>query len=276
MGRKYRQVGAFSLNISEPSAICFISPDVGFLVLEDESSIVWQVELPQSSEGPVVKKGLELNSTIWDIEAAAFDAEKKNLLVLSEQSRHVYEIDLIQCSSGQLGLGTPRRHKRRLKRVQREPNHGYEGIATLPGHHSPDGKTWVLAVNERRPRRVCFFDPKTFKYAGYAKLARQDKPLFPDLSSIAVAKNGALYLLSDEGNGFGEFSLQRSAQKDKSSWTINLIEFYSIELEGLPLSGVARLQPEGMTFDDQGDLWIVAEGNGLLIHFRHQNCRVGE
>jgi len=40
-----------------------------------------------------------------------------------------------------------------------------------------------------------------------------------------------------------------------------------IEATGLPLAGAPRLQPKGIRFDDQGDLWIACEGDSLLIRF---------
>jgi len=174
MCAKLRQTDIHFLDIDEPSALTIISPEAGLLVFADESSTIWQVRKPAANKTCLTGQPLRLDGgAIPDIEGATYDPETGVLRVLSEQSRHVCEFDVTLGSTGRIGLVKPHRHRCRLKRVQRESKHGYEGITALPAQLSPDGRKWNVAINERKPRRVCFFDPKTLKYSGYAKLPRK-------------------------------------------------------------------------------------------------------
>lgn len=268
-GTRFEQADYHLLNIQEPSGITFISREAGFLVVADDASTIWQVHRPEPRQVSPMARPLRADDGAFrDIESASYDPDTGVLRVLSERTRRVHELGLALGPNGRIALGAPQRRGRRLKRVQRRKNSGYEGFTTLPAHLSPDGHKWNVAVNERKPRRVCFFDPDTLKFAGHAKLPAAAKPLFPDLSSVAVAADGALFLLSDEGSRFGQFSLNRSTQSSKPGWKLHFVGQTPIVSTSLPLGDADRLQPEGLTFDDRGDLWIVTEGNGLLLRFR--------
>ncbi len=266
-GRRFRQAEVHETGIEEPSAIAFIAPQVGFLVFADDSSAVWRVERPGPNQPKTNNHPLRPDDGAFeDVESATYDPQTGTVRLVSEASRRVYESRVARHAHGRVSLGEPRRLGR-LKRVQRHDNSGYEGFTTLPSQLSPDGTKWDVAVNERAPRRLCFFDPSSLKYGGYAKLPKDAKPLFPDLSSVAIAEDGALFLLSDEGSCFGQFVLKRAGKRSKAGFKLRLVRQTPIVATNLPLGNASRLQPEGMTFDERGDLWIVTEGGGLLIHF---------
>jgi hypothetical protein len=272
---RFTQAESYRTGIAEQSALTFVTPEVGFVAVADDSSVVHRVKPPKKPGGELVVEPLTDDDGAMDgLEGASFNRGKKTLRTVSENSRKVFEMKAT-IDGERIHLAKPRKIGK-LERVQKDDNSGWEGFATLPAELSPDGKEYQLAANEARPRRIGLFDPKTLAMVGSAKIPDELKDLLLDLADVAVSKRGTLAILSEQGNDqkgvIAEVALrriERTIGRGRSSveWKLIPIGVTKIETKGLDLGGAGRLQAEGLDFDQKGDLWVACEANSLLIRF---------
>ncbi|MEW5852152.1 MAG: SdiA-regulated domain-containing protein [Myxococcota bacterium] len=262
--------GRHEVDIGEPSALAFISPEHGFVVAADDGSALWQVGIPRGKKADATE--LEPSGgKLKGLEGGAYDADAKTLLLVSEDTREVLQVK-VDRGGDELSLGKAERLCK-LPALNDEGNKGWEGIAVLPARLSPDGKPHLLAVHEGSPRRIGVLDRKSGEVEALLELPESHKDALEDLSDITVdPRTGHLFILSDRAETILEASLKLNmrggaAGRARTSW----------ELEGLGttelprISGSGRLQPEGLAFDHRGDLWVTSEGGKGLLHLERKD-----
>lgn len=264
----FRMAEHYRTGIGEQSALTFVSPEVGFLVVADDTSSIFRVA--PGADGEVRVDELLSDEALEGLEGAAYDPKRSVLRVVSEDSRKVYEMDL-EVNDGDVKLSRPKKVGK-LDKAGRRKNKSWEGLELLSADMSPDRRPWQIAVNEGSPRRVTFFDPKDLESGGHAKIPDDAKPYLPDLSDVAVSPRGTLFLLSDEGNAICELGIRKLDRpvgdgRPLGEWKLVFLGKTDIDAKNLPLDGADRLQPEGLAFDQKGDLWVACEANSLLIRF---------
>jgi uncharacterized protein YjiK len=256
----FSQQEHYLTGVKEQSSLAFVSSAAGFITVSDEKGRVYSIKPQPNGEAVVIL--LAQSRDLKGMEGVCLDRSGNGLLVLSEKTAKLWQLKL----SGQTGLpelGKPVLIKK-LESVATKNNKGYEGLALLAAELSPDGREWLLAVQEGKPRKVVFFNPATLELDGMAKIPDGAKRALPDLSDLTVSPAGTLFILSDRGNAFAEFTIQKHNDHD---WELDLLGVKAIDLEHLPLGDAPRLQPEGICFDEHRDLWVACEGNTLLIRF---------
>jgi hypothetical protein len=266
---RFRQAEHYLTGIDQQSAITFVKPEVGFVIAGDDSSALWAVKPDGEGEVAVAKLRKD-DGELPGLEGANYNPRTDKVRVLSEDKSKVWELGF-KTKGGELRLGDLE-EVGKIESVGRNKNKGYEGLETLPAAVSPDGREYQLAVNEGRPRKVVFVDPDTLQVEGTADIPESVRDLLPDISDTAVSKRGTLVLLSDEGNAFVEFAIRKIDRNvgpglPLPTWTLVPLGEHRIDLDRLPLDGAQRLQAEGSSFDDRGDLWIACEANSILIRF---------
>jgi len=262
-------------NVAEQSAMAFISGKHGFLVVDDETSVLWAVSAPRGNVPPVKTALRKDDGKLKGLEGVVIDHESRQVLTVSENrcTVHVLSLDTSQ--------DAPKLGKPKLLGTLPKPskaNKGWEGLAILPGSASPDKKPRLVTVQEGKPAIlvICDRHPKKaggkFEVEAKVPLPAEITAVMPDLSDLAFdPKTGHLMLLSDEGRGIYECALgfTRHAFGGRSVSTWGLVPIGHTELP--ELTGDIRLQAEGLDFDAQGDLFIIGEGRTSLLHLHRQS-----
>ena len=261
----FSQAAHYSTGIEQQSALTFVSPELGFVIASDDSSALWAVK-PKRGEVEV-KEIRQDDGELSGIEGARYNPRTKRLRLLSEDSRRVWEMEV----SRRGGLSDPEEIGR-LEKLGKKKNKGFEGLDLLPAELSPDKTEYQLAIHEGKPRRIALLDPESLEIKGLADVPESVRKALPDLSDSAVSPRGTLFLLSDEGNAFVELAIRKlvlgvGGGQPLPRWTLVPLGTTEIDDTHLPLGGAERLQPEGLSFDHKGDLWVACEANGLLIRF---------
>ena len=261
-------------NVAEQSAMAFISGKHGFLVVDDETSVLWAVSAPRG-DAPLVKTALRKDDgKLKGLEGVVIDHESSQVLTVSENRRTVHTLSL-DTSQDVPELGKPK-----LLGTLPKPskaNKGWEGLAILPGSASPDKKPRLVTVQEGEPPLlvICGRHPKRmgdkFDIEAKVPLPMEIAAVMPDLSDLAFdPKTGHLSLLSDEGRGIYEcalgFTTHAFGGRSVSAW--GLVPIGHTELP--ELTGDVRLQAEGLDFDAKGDLFVMGEGRTSLLHLHRQ------
>jgi uncharacterized protein YjiK len=258
-------------DIEQLSALTFISPKFGFVGVGDEKSELYNIKL-NDGEAKVTTIRQD-DDSFPGMEGSCFRRTDDGtfLRVLSEDKQTVWEVPFGGGSVGEIVRDWEIEGKKKKK-----SNKGYEGLDILPAHHSPDGNEYQLAVKEGKPRRVAILDPETLAVKGLADLPESLKKVMPDLSDIAVSPRGTIFILSDEGECFTEFALRKIEKGvgpglSLPRWTLVPLATTYIDTDDIKIGKkFDRLQPEGLSFDQNGDLWVACEAKGILIRFAQQ------
>lgn len=256
-GRRYRT------GIREQSGITFVSAEHGFLVIDDESNVVRQLHSPSARSDRIEVRDLHIeDEAISGLEGVAFDRASASLLVVSENSRRVWEMG-VRNDGRELALGAPK-VLGLLPRLSGRGNKGWEGITVLEGKHAPDRKRRILAVNEAAPCGIGILNRVTLELEAFLELPPAIGSEVKDLSDITVdPKTGRLFALSDEGQSIHELELRRIPKILGGGPPFE--EFGLVYLGTTELGG-GRIQAEGLAFDAHGDLWITGELGQALVH----------
>ena len=255
--------------------MALISSKHGFLVVDDETSVLWAVSAPRGNVPPVKTALRKDDGKLKGLEGVVIDHESRQVLTVSENrcTVHVLSLDTSQ--------DAPKLGKPKLLGTLPKPskaNKGWEGLAILPGSASPDKKPRLVTVQEGKPALlvICDRHPKKaggkFEVEAKVPLPAEITAVMPDLSDLAFdPKTGHLMRLSDEGRGIYECALgfTRHAFGGRSVSTWGLVPIGHTELP--ELTGDIRLQAEGLDFDAQGDLFIIGEGRTSLLHLHRQS-----
>ncbi|MBI2372605.1 MAG: SdiA-regulated domain-containing protein [Deltaproteobacteria bacterium] len=240
--------------VDEISSVAFV--DGALLAIDDKTAVVWKLN---PGGKPIALR--EDDGVFDDLEGLCHDAKRSCLLVVTETERGLYEIPLSEGGD----LKKPKKLGK-LPGLAEDANSGCEGITllTLPGQ-----KNQVIgAVNEKDPLALSFLDRSSLEEKGRVLIPEPMGLL--DVSDLCVdPKTGHLFLLSDESEVVVEAEL-RKAEKYlgpgplSSEWS--LVEVGRTVLPGL--SGDTRLQPEGITIDEHGDLFVTSEGNQSVMRLK--------
>lgn len=261
------------IDVPEPSGLAFLSEADGFVIASDCEKKLYVVPFP----GKDSKKDLKPDTLKADggrkhlggLEGVAYDPHTRSVLVVSEDREEVSEIPL---DRRKMLLGEATKVGK-LPDITRLSNKGWEGLTVLPGSLSPDGKSRLLAVHEGAPRRLAVLDRNTLEAEAVLKLPDSMKDALKDLSDVAVDPiSGHLFILSDESRTVFEAALTARTRPGtggmlKQGWEITPVG--ATEIPGH--DGKTRLQPEGLSFDARGDLWVIAEHKQSLFHLARQS-----
>ena len=265
LGRSYR------IDVKEPSGLAFLSPELGFVTVGDDASKLIRLSAPQGADGQVAVDKIDTGGhrhLLRGLEGIAFDPDAPSLLVISEDSRIISELALEVGRDG-LKVGEPIKRKT-LAEIGHDKAHGWEGITILPARVAPDGRARLLAVHERDPRGVAVLDRATLAMESFIPLPADLAREADDLSDLTVdPRSGHLFLLSDESAAVLETILEGAAVDVAGATATTRTVTWSLRAAGRtelpdPDKKKRRLQPEGLAFDDAGDLWVVSEGDRSL------------
>ncbi|MBK8012905.1 MAG: SdiA-regulated domain-containing protein [Deltaproteobacteria bacterium] len=262
-------VERYFTNLPEQSALASISKTHGFIAVDDESSKLWHIPYPDGAvlrlQPRILREG---DRELIGLEGATYDSETRSLLVISEETGAVHEMT-VRDPEGELTLGPPRLLGQ-LPKLGTRANKGYEGLTVLPASKAPDGRARLLAVYEGFPRRIGVHDRATLRAEAEITLPPEIQNRLKDLSGCAVdPATGHLLLLSDEARTLAEALLVPKRQGVGRAAPVTGWQLVPLGFSELPPSLTKnRLQPEGLSVDDEGDVWVLTEGDQSLLRLR--------
>ncbi len=231
MGKKIPRatlVSESALGVQEASGLVEVGDDT-FLVVDDEHGI-FRCKAGQAPEPLDAGKGMA------DLEGICASADGRAVFVLAERDGSIWRFSL---KGGDLQggdrLGT-------LPRLNDKKNQGWEGIAVRDRE--------ILAVHQRKPASVGFFDAQTLRPRLIAKLPKDARRALRELNDLAVSADGErVYLLGGRAG------------------CIATLAIHDDKLDTEALHAVASSKhdvPEGLCLASGGDLWLCTDGEGLL------------
>lgn len=228
-------------------------PGGRFLIVGDTSSKVGVID----ADGNVTKMELPglPKKKPSEMEGVTYDPIRHNLIISREESREIYVYDWNPDKSRAPEL----KKKIDVKHLGGPTNKGIEGLAYLPREQSPWRVPVMLGVKEGNPRQLMMFDAGGSKSYTTVKLDPRIRDLCKDFSAVAVdPKTGHVYISSDASAVVVEIELKGSGQ----NVTATMIgDPFAIEDEKKkPLKRI-----EGLTFNEQGDLFVLTENDGDLL-----------
>ena len=228
-------------------------PGGRFLIVGDTSGNIGVVD-PNGQTIKISLPGLPKKKPS-EMEGVAYDPVRHNLMVSREESREIYRYDWNPDKS----KGPELKKKIDVKHLGGDKNKGIEGLAYLPGDLSPWRVPVLLGVKEGQPRQLMMFDAGGSKSYTTLKLDPRIRDLCKDFSAIAVdPKTGHIYISSDASAVVAEVELKGSGQNVTATL---LRDPFAIEDEHKkPLRRI-----EGLTFNEQGDLFVLTENDGELL-----------
>jgi len=264
---RFRPGRTYRIDVKEPSGLAFLSTELGFITIDDERSTIVHLMVPVDPDGQVRAEEIDVGEhrrLLRGLEGVAFDPGARTLLVLSENRRTIAELAL-EVVRGKLKLGDPVKRKT-LDRIGDDKAHGWEGIVVLPARLTPDRHARLLAVHEKDPRGIAVLDRATLASEALVTLPKDIARAAADLSDLTVdPRSGHLFLLSDESAVILETVFEGAAAPASEEAGAPPAVTWSLRLLGrteLPAGDKKhRLQPEGLAFDEAGDLWVVSEGD---------------
>jgi uncharacterized protein YjiK len=188
-----------------------------------------------------------LHDALGDLEGLATDAEGRHVWALAEESGQVVRVSTRGDRRVVVPLGA-------LARPGQRRNKGWEGLACLPGRHSPNGCASLVAVHEHKPRRVSIFTLRDLAQTHELTLPPRAKDTLADLADVTVDPvTGALLLLSEESRCI---AVCRVAGDRLSLESVTDVQVEDAE------------RPEGIDFVTPSRLVVVTEGPARIIDFR--------
>jgi uncharacterized protein YjiK len=254
---KFKMVGSSKVDIKEASDIVSV-PGGGFLVVGD---ITDQAEY-FSPTGQSIRFKLEgVKNGFSGLEAIAFDPASRTLFVASEEKQKLYRYSLSFGADGE-------KPRVRLDRewhyeLDGRANKGVEGLAFLPGEHSPTGRPHLVMAKEGDPKQLLLLDQNGEGRPVEIDLDNSIKDAAKDFSALTVDPlTGHLFITSDESSLLAEVKLTRKAGKIKATL-----------VQALPLrdgNGEPLTRVEGCTFDERGNLFILQENSRKLVELKRK------
>lgn len=137
---------------------------------------------------------------------------------------------------------------------------GWEGITIAPPG-TLALRASLLAVHQVRPRRLGLFDLETLTQRHLWRLPRSARKALGDLNDVTIdARTGHVLVLSGKPGRVAELALKGPELVHLATW--------SLETDDADV-------PEGITFDDDGRLWVVTDGQGWLGEYAALSVRPG-
>ena len=118
-------------------------------------------------------------------------------------------------------------------------------------------------MNEADPKAVLLIDPEALKIEHELALPRKWDKAIGDLSDVAVDPlSGHLFLLSDESRQVLELELRIKRGK------LDLAKVQRFDIEERDTGKIK--QPEGIVFDNDGDLYLTSEGSCRVYRYKRR------
>lgn len=224
-----------AIGVQEASGVARL-PDGSFLVVDDERG-VFRAWLDRPSERLRTGEGLE------DLEGVCVSPDGATAWFLSERDGSVWRHALDEGQpDGGSRLGA-------LPRQSDKKNRGWEGLAFAPAGTLVDDEV-LVAVHQRGPRVVGLFDPTSLQVRAMLSLPRALKKHLGDLNDVTVHHaTGHIVLISGKKGLLGELVLVGGELEPVRSFRLE--------------HGKDDV-PEGVTYDRDGRLWLVTDGEGWL------------
>ncbi len=250
---RFELAGTLKTGMTEASDVTSL-PGGRFLVVGDkkDSAVIIGADGKRTKlELPGLKNG---NS---QLEGVAFDAQRNHLFVSREESRELLRYEWNPNKSA-----APVLEKRFEIDGGGPKNKGVEGLAYVPGDVSPTGEPQLLLAKEGKPRELSLLGDGGKGKPLPIKLEREVLAVCRDFSAVAIdPKTGHLFLSSDESATVAQIKLVRDGDKVIGK----LVQSFPLRDE----KGKTLDRVEGLSFNDQGDLFVLTENTGLL----HQLAR---
>ena len=222
------------IGVQEASGVAPLGGDT-FLVVDDEQGIF----RCRGDEDPVP---LDAGKGLSDLEGICIDG-RGHAFVLTERDGAVWRFAL---ADGELHEGE---RLGKLPALNKKKNQGWEGLSFAPAGTFGDTDL-LVAVHQVRPRNVGLFDAQTLDEKKMWRLPKDARKALGDLNDVAVHPTSKhLFVVSGKKGRLGELSLEGGE--------LELVRVY-------PIAHAKDDVPEGLTFDDDGRLWIVTDGEGML------------
>lgn len=247
---RFELAGTLKTRVNEASDVVAL-PNGAFAIVGDRSdrlTVVGPSGQPKAIELPGLKNGKS------QLEGVAYDPRRHHLFVAREESREIlrYEWDP---ASGK----APKLEKTfAAPTTPDEPkNKGIEGLVYLDAAVSPTGKAQLLIASEGNPRRLMLADDGGGGTPLKVKLEREVFSVCRDFSAVAVdPKTGDIFISSDESATVAQVRLVRDGDSIKG----RLVQSFPLRTS----KDKALERVEGLTFDDQGNLFVLTENDGDL------------
>jgi uncharacterized protein YjiK len=222
------------LGVQEASGVVALAGGT-FLVVDDEAGIFRCAP----DDDPVQ---LDVGMGLSDLEGICVSADGSVAYVLAERDGSVWRFEL----DPELGDGD---RLGKLPKLGKKKNQGWEGIAfAKAGTFSDDDE--LVGVHQVSPRRVGFFDAETLRPRLTLRMPKRARKQLGDLNDVAIHPGTShLFVLSGKEGCIGELSVSDDA--------LELVQLY-------PVDTAKDDVPEGLTFDSDGRLWLVTDGEGML------------
>jgi uncharacterized protein YjiK len=227
------------IGVQEASAVAYIDGN-RFLVVDDEHGIFRCVP----DEDPVP---LEAGKGFADLEGICLDTDRRHAYVLAERDGSVWRF---AHRDGELSSGE---RLGKLPRLNKKKNRGWEGIYFAPAGTFSDADE-LVGVHQDKPRRVGFFDAATLAERSCLRLPKPARKALGDLNDVAIhPKSHHLFVVSGKEGRLGELRI--------TDGELELVRVYPLDTEKDDV-------PEGITFDSDGRMFIVTDGEGMLREMR--------
>jgi hypothetical protein len=249
-------------DVDEPSGVAVLPGRLGLLIVDDEVGLR-HVPLPRAPLAPAASRDVRVAGprvVFRNAEGVAHDPARRSVLVLLERGT-IFELRLEGAAS--LRLGEPR-EVGRLPRLRRGAGRGWEGLCVLPAATALGRRAWLLAVHERKPRRLGIFSRKTLEVEAQLTVpATHGSGRIRDLSDVTIDPGtGHVLVLSDESCALFAFELRCR----RGAWRLEFVARTPLP----ECEAGDRLQPEGLDFDRGGNLWIACDRGRRLLYARRE------
>lgn len=253
---RFAYQGSVKTGVVEASDVTAL-PGGRFLVVSDTkhtAAVVDQAGKAVKLQLPGLKNG---NS---QLEGVAYDPVRKRLFVAREESNELLRYDWDATKKN----AEPTLDQRiELQGFKGPKNKGIEGLSYIPGEFSPTGTPQLLLAKEAQPRELLLARDSGKGDLLPIKMDKQALAVCRDFSGAAVdPKTGHLFVTSDESATVAQLKLQRDGDKVVAK----LVQAFPLHDErGKPIARV-----EGLSFNERGDLFVLAENTGKLHRFDRQ------
>lgn len=237
------------LEVPQASGVALFAPG-RFLVVDDNKGIF---AADEAGRAALLRSG-KCGDSMHDLEGITIDRNRGLAILVCEKGGSVQSVPLSD-KTGAPELGTPQPIGK-LPSIGREDNKGWEGVAWIPDGALAPGE-FLLAVHERKPKRLGIFTYPALETRVLLELPRQAKDAMRDLSDLAFdPKTGHVWILSDESRCLVDLALD-GLGGDEVSLEVSAIH---------PLDVGKRQKPEGVCIEGDA-LWLVTDGEPFLYDF---------
>lgn len=221
-------------SIEEPSGIVYSQARDSLFVVDDEGLIF---EL--TTAGEILN---ENNFGDLDLEGITLSMNPGELLVAREGSDNILFVDMETLTiNKELSIS---RYWEGVKILKKDKSHGIEGITQFAGRIFVLNQSYNIDPSENPEDPSMIFEVKEDESGEELIIDSVIYSPFPDLAGICE-KDGLLYILSDDEDRILVYDISENA----------IIQQFNAPEEG---------DHEGITFDNQGNMYIAIDGEGIL------------